>query len=207
MESHTTKPKIRDARSAIQRHLNGELILPELLRNLEQCQLAEAEQRLGTVVIATLPGDVHDIGTALLHTILESAGYRVHDLGKQVPIERIIDAAIETHADAIGLSALLVTSSRQMPLCIQALDARGLEIPVLVGGAAINRAFGRRSAILPDGRIYSAGVFYCRDVFEGLATMDALVAPEARPRVIEQARAEIAAERDQQPASPLRPAR
>jgi len=203
MELHTPKPKMEQARGAIRQHLNGELILPELLRQLEGLQVSE--QTLGTVVIATLPGDVHDIGTALLHTVLECAGYRVYDLGKQVPIDSIIEAANQAHADAIGLSALLVTSSRQLPLCIQALDARGLNIPVLVGGAAINRAFGRRTALLPDGRIYAAGVFYCRDIFEGLATMDGLVDQQSRPRLIQQVRAEIAAERDQQPPAPVRP--
>jgi 5-methyltetrahydrofolate--homocysteine methyltransferase len=204
MESHAQNPKIQQARSLIKRHLDGDLILPEMLRYLEG--LRRPEQYLGTVVIATLPGDVHGIGTALLHTVLECAGYRIYDLGKQVPIARIIDAAVQAHADAIGLSALLVTSSRQMPRCIQALDARGLDIPVLVGGAAINRAFGRRSALLADGRIYAAGVFYCRDVFEGLATLDALVDPQSRPRLIEQVRSEIAAERDVQPLAPMRPA-
>jgi 5-methyltetrahydrofolate--homocysteine methyltransferase len=203
MELHTPKPKIQQARLAIQRHLNGELILPELLRHLED--LRQSETALGTIVIATLPGDVHDIGTALLHSVLECAGYRVYDLGKQVPIERIIDAAIQAHTDAIGLSALLVTSSREMPLCIQALDARGLDIPVLVGGAAINRAFGRRSALLPDGRIYAAGVFYCRDVFEGLAILDALCDPGQRSQAIAQVRAEIASEREQPPPPLVRP--
>jgi len=192
------------ARRAIQQHLNGELILPELLQQLETLQ--RSEEPLGTLVIATLPGDVHDIGTALLHTVLDCAGYQVHDLGKQVPVETIVDAAIQTHADAIGLSALLVTSSRQMPRCIQALDARGLDIPVLVGGAAINRAFGRRSAVLPDGRIYAAGVFYCRDVFEGLAIADALCDPRRRAGAIEEVRLEIAAEREQQPPPIIRPA-
>jgi 5-methyltetrahydrofolate--homocysteine methyltransferase len=191
------------ARSTMERYAKGELILPQLLRSLEvvyharQALGADALESRGAIVVATLPGDVHDIGRALLSTVLSSAGYTVYDLGKQVPIEAIIDAAVQTRADAIGLSALLVTTSRHMPRCIEALDARGLGIPVLVGGAAINRAFGRRSAILPDGRIYSPGVFYCRDVFEGLATMDALVDPEQRRPLIDRVRAEIEAERDQ----------
>jgi 5-methyltetrahydrofolate--homocysteine methyltransferase len=188
------------AREAIARHISGGISLPELLRLLESTAPVDAR---GSIVVATLPGDVHDIGTALLKTVLSTCGYKVHDLGKQVPIEKIIDAAVELKTDAIGLSALLVTSSRQMPLCVQALDALGLDIPVLVGGAAINRAFGRRSGILPDGRVYAAGVFYCRDVFEGLAAMDALTDPRQRPVVIEQARREIAAERDQ-PVVPVR---
>jgi 5-methyltetrahydrofolate--homocysteine methyltransferase len=150
----------------------------------------------GRIVVATLEGDVHDIGRALLITILGSNGYVVHDLGKQVPVDRIVQVAIDTDADAIGLSALLVSTSRQMPRCVQELDRRGAHVPVLIGGAAINRSFGRRAAILPDGRIYDPAVFYCRDVFEGLATMDALFDPTRRGALIEQTRAEIAAERE-----------
>jgi 5-methyltetrahydrofolate--homocysteine methyltransferase len=196
------------ARSAIERYVKGELILPRLLRSLEvvyqagKALGADAFESRGTIVVATLPGDVHDIGRALLSAVLSSAGFTVVDLGKQAPIEAIIDAAVETRADAIGLSALLVTTSRHMPRCIEALDARGLDIPVLIGGAAINRAFGRRSAILSDGRIYSPGVFYCRDVFEGLTTMDALVDPERRQPLIDRMRAEIEAERDEPQVAP-----
>jgi len=189
-------PKI-STRDAIARYHGGELILPQLLRELEDLQ--HPGERLGTVVVATLPGDVHHIGTALLVTLFECAGYRVHDLGLQARIDTIIDTAVRVNADAIALSALLVTSSRQMPLCIQALDARGLQVPVLVGGAAINRAFGRQCGVLPDGRVYAAGVFYCRDVFEGLAAVDAVTDPARRTEAIEHVRDEIAAERDQLP--------
>jgi 5-methyltetrahydrofolate--homocysteine methyltransferase len=97
------------------------------------------------VVIATVFGDVHDIGKSLVNTILTNNGYTVVDLGKQVPISNILDAAAEHDATAIGLSALLVSTSKQMPLCIQELHERGLEYPVLIGGAAINRDFGRRT--------------------------------------------------------------
>ncbi len=162
----------------------GELILPFVLQSaevmkrsvshLEQYLEKQAGYTKGTIVVATVYGDVHDIGKSLLITILSNNGYTVHDLGKQVPVNTIIEAAVDTRADAIGLSALLVSTSRQMPLCVQELDARNLHLPVLIGGAAINRAFGRRAAILPDGRLYEPAVFYCKDVFEGLATMDAL---------------------------------
>jgi 5-methyltetrahydrofolate--homocysteine methyltransferase len=192
---------VERARRAIAEYATSQLILPDLLRSLEKLHDATdaSSESRGTIVIATLPGDVHDIGRALLNTVLSNAGYTVHDLGKQAPIEAIIDAAVRTRADAIGLSALLVTTSRHMPRFIQALDASGLRIPVLVGGAAINRAFGRRSAILPNGHIYSPGVFYCRDVFEGLTIVDTLVDPAQRQQLIAQTRAEIEAERDQSP--------
>ena len=83
-------------------------------------------------------------------------------------------SAIEENADAIGLSALLVSTSKQMPLIVNELQRRGLKFPVLVGGAAINQRFGRRILQTEDGELYEPGVFYCKDAFEGLATMDAL---------------------------------
>jgi 5-methyltetrahydrofolate--homocysteine methyltransferase len=192
------------AREAIARYTAGELILPTLLRRLEGARQAAEHVGKGTIIIATLEGDVHDIGRALLIAVLSNAGYTVHDLGKQVPVSRIVEAAVDLAPDAIGLSALLVTTSRQMPRCIQALDAHGLHLPVLVGGAAINRAFGRRSAILPDGRIYEPGVFYSKDVFEGLATLDSLLDPGQRDDFISDVREAIQAERDQIVASPPR---
>ncbi|HLY66139.1 MAG TPA: vitamin B12 dependent-methionine synthase activation domain-containing protein, partial [Chloroflexota bacterium] len=128
----------------------------------------------GKVVLATVFGDVHDIGKNLVGTILSNNGYTVYDLGKQVPINQIIDKAIEVGADAIGLSALLVSTSKQMPLCVQELHHRGLNIPVLVGGAAINPRFGHRILFTEDGQPYAPGVFYNKDAFEGLASMDAL---------------------------------
>ena len=169
----------------------GELILPFVLQSAEVMKRAVARlenylDRIegytkGTVVLATVFGDVHDIGKSLVNTILTNNGYTVVDLGKQVPISTIIDAAKEHEATAIGLSALLVSTSKQMPACVQELHAQGLEYPVLIGGAAINRDFGLR-ALYPGGResddVYGAGVFFCKDAFEGLAKMDAIVEPE-----------------------------
>jgi 5-methyltetrahydrofolate--homocysteine methyltransferase len=138
-------------------------------------------------VIATVFGDVHDIGKSLVNTILTNNGYTVIDLGKQVPISTIIDAAVEHDANAIGLSALLVSTSKQMPACIQELHAQGLKFPVLVGGAAINRNFGLR-ILYPNGtesdEVYEPGVFYCKDAFEGLAKMDQLIDAQARDALI-----------------------
>ncbi|MBV9543412.1 MAG: dihydropteroate synthase, partial [Chloroflexi bacterium] len=191
----------------------GELILPFVLQSAEVMKrsVAHLEQYLdkdsgvtkGTIVVATVYGDVHDIGKSLLITILSNNGYTVHDLGKQVPANTIIEAAIDKQADAIGLSALLVSTSKQMPLCVQELDARGVHLPVLIGGAAINRAFGRRAGVLADERLYEPGVFYCKDVFEGLATMDALCgAPADRATLVESTHADIEADRNT-PAAPV----
>ena len=178
----------------------GELILPFVLQSAEVMKraVAQLEKYLdkiegytkGTVVLATVFGDVHDIGKSLVNTILTNNGYTVVDLGKQVPIQTIVDAAQEHDATAIGLSALLVSTSKQMPACIQELQAKGLSYPVLIGGAAINRAFGYR-ALYPGGKdseeVYEPGVFYCKDAFEGLAVMDQLIDADARAALVREA--------------------
>ena len=125
-------------------------------------------------------GDVHDIGKSLVNTILSNNGYTVFDLGKQVPVNTIIEKAQEVGADAIGLSALLVSTSKQMPLCVQELDKRGIQIPVLIGGAAINRRFGRRAMFVEGERPYDSGVFYCKDAFEGAVDDGRLQDPDRR---------------------------
>jgi 5-methyltetrahydrofolate--homocysteine methyltransferase len=108
-------------------------------------------------------------------------------------VDTIISAAVEHEADAIGLSALLVSTSKQMPICVGELHDRGLEFPVLVGGAAINRDFGRRM-LYPKGKesdeIYEPGVVYCKDAFQGLDTMDALIDEDARAGLVEKIRSE-----------------
>ncbi len=169
----------------------GELILPFVLQSAEVMKksvgyLEQFMDRVegvtkGVVVLATVYGDVHDIGKNLVKTILANNGYTVHDLGKQVPANTIIEKAVEVNADAIGLSALLVSTSRQMPLVVNELARRGLTFPVLVGGAAINRKFGRRILFLDEtGEPYAPGVFYCQDAFEGLSVMDTLADPARR---------------------------
>ena len=178
----------------------GELILPFVLQSAEVMKksVSHLENYLekvegvtkGTVVIATVYGDVHDIGKNLVKTILANNGYTVIDLGKQVPAETIISKAVEVNATAIGLSALLVSTSKQMPLIINELQRRGHKIPVLVGGAAINRRFGRRILFTEDGSSYDPGVFYCKDAFEGLETMDQLIDPQRKPGLMELIRRE-----------------
>ncbi|NUQ86183.1 MAG: dihydropteroate synthase, partial [Anaerolineales bacterium] len=178
----------------------GELILPFVLQSAEVMKktVAHLENYLekkegvskGLVVLATVYGDVHDIGKNLVKTILSNNGYDVIDLGKQVPAETIITKAVEVNATAIGLSALLVSTSKQMPLIVNELHRRGLKFPVLVGGAAINRRFGRRILFTEDGNIHEPGVFYCKDAFEGLETMDQLIVPEKREELLVRVRRE-----------------
>jgi 5-methyltetrahydrofolate--homocysteine methyltransferase len=187
----------------------GELILPFVLQSAEVMKKAVArlENYLdkiegytkGTVVLATVFGDVHDIGKSLVNTILTNNGYTVVDLGKQVPIQTILDAAEEHEATAIGLSALLVSTSKQMPACIQELHSKGMRYPVLIGGAAINRAFSYR-ALYPGGKEsdeqYGPGVFYCKDAFEGLSVMDQLIDEGTHGALLEKLRAGATAFRE-----------
>ncbi len=177
---------------------SGELILPFVLQSAETMKetVAHLEKYLertegiskGKVLLATVYGDVHDIGKNLIRTILVNNGYRVHDLGKQVPVNVIVDQAVEFQADAIGLSALLVSTSRQMPLVVRELHRRGLAIPVLVGGAAINRSFGYDIVYAQEDRPYAGGVFYCKDAFEGLGCVDRLVNPATRKLLLDSER-------------------
>jgi 5-methyltetrahydrofolate--homocysteine methyltransferase len=190
----------------------GELILPFVLQSAEVMKKAVAHLEgylekkegytKGKIVLATVFGDVHDIGKNLVNTILSNNGYTVYDLGKQVPLNTILDKAVEVQADAIGLSALLVSTSKQMPLCVKELHKRGLKFPVVVGGAAINRSFGRRILFVdeqtPDAAPtpYEPGVFYARDAFEGLDIVDKLTStPEQRSALIQRTRQEALRER------------
>src|SRR5690554_3974996 len=166
----------------------GELILPFVLQSAEvmkkavsrlETYLEKAEgQTKGIVVLATVYGDVHDIGKNLVNTILSNNGYTVVDLGKQVPTQRIIDAAVEHNATAIGLSALLVSTSKQMPLAVQELHRDGHQFPVMIGGATINPAYAHRALFPEEGTPYEPGVFYAKDAFEGLNIMDTIIDPE-----------------------------
>jgi len=173
----------------------GKLILPFVLQSAEVMKKAVARLELyldklegatkGKVVLATVYGDVHDIGKNLVNTILSNNGYTVYDLGKQVPANTIIEKAVEVGADAIGLSALLVSTSKQMPLIVQELHKRGLQFPVLVGGAAINKQYGQRITFVAEEEPYESGVFYCKDAFEGLETMDRLSDAAERDAFVE----------------------
>ncbi|MDE1829853.1 MAG: dihydropteroate synthase, partial [Thaumarchaeota archaeon] len=164
----------------------GELILPFVLKSAEcmKAAVAELEKYLlkeegsskGKLVLGTVYGDVHDIGKNLVKTIFENNGYTVYDLGKQVPMQKFLEKIEEVKADAIGLSALLVSTSKQMQFFVEHARKNDMQIPVLCGGAAINSNYINR--IAKDGGIYKPGVFYCKTMFDGLKTMDNLVSPE-----------------------------
>lgn len=165
----------------------GELILPFVLKSAEcmKSAVSELEKYLikkqgvskGKLVLCTVYGDVHDIGKNLVKTIFSNNGYTVYDLGKQVPIQQIIDKIREVQADAVGLSALLVSTSKQMQFFIEKAKELDLKIPALCGGAAINSDYINR--IAKGDEVYRAGVFYCKTAFEGLNVMNKLRSPES----------------------------
>ena len=171
----------------------GELILPFVLKSAEcmKSAVSELEKYLikkqgvskGKLVLCTVYGDVHDIGKNLVKTIFINNGYTVYDLGKQVPIQQIIDKIKEVKADAVGLSALLVSTSKQMQFFIEKARELDLRIPALCGGAAINSNYINRIAKGDD--VYKAGVFYCKTAFDGLNVMNKLRSPE-RDKFVEE---------------------
>jgi 5-methyltetrahydrofolate--homocysteine methyltransferase len=165
---------------------SGELILPFVLKSAEcmKAAVAELESYLirqegtskGKLVLCTVYGDVHDIGKNLVKTIFVNNGYSVYDLGKQVPLQTIIDKVNEVNADAVGLSALLVSTSKQMQYFVEYARNNNMDISILCGGAAINSNYINR--IAKDGGLYRNGVFYCKTAFDGLKTMNALVSDQ-----------------------------
>jgi 5-methyltetrahydrofolate--homocysteine methyltransferase len=130
----------------------------------------------GTIVIATVKGDVHDIGKNLVDIILSNNGYKVVNLGIKQPGDAIIKAAQEHHADAIGLSGLLVKSTLEMKYVIQDLERQKLDYPVICGGAALTRKYVEDDL----RREYSNAVFYADDAFAGLHVMEDLMSPNGR---------------------------
>jgi 5-methyltetrahydrofolate--homocysteine methyltransferase len=161
----------------------GELILPFVLKSAEcmKAAVVELEKYLirqegvskGKLVLCTVYGDVHDIGKNLVKTIFANNGYSVYDLGKQVPLQSIVDKIKEVNADAVGLSALLVSTSKQMQYFVEYARKNNMNISILCGGAAINSNYINR--IAKDGGTYQGGVFYCKSAFDGLKTMNILM--------------------------------
>ncbi|MBU3702041.1 MAG: methionine synthase [Acidimicrobiia bacterium] len=160
----------------------GEMQLPFVLQSAETMKAAvahlephmertEGDTGKGRIVLATVKGDVHDIGKNLVDIILTNNGYEVVNLGIKISIAEMIEKAIEVKADAIGMSGLLVKSTLIMRENLEELNARGLDrIPVLLGGAALTRSYVERD--LRD--VYEGRLFYGKDAFEGLRVMDRL---------------------------------
>jgi 5-methyltetrahydrofolate--homocysteine methyltransferase len=160
---------------------SGQMQLPFVLQSAETMKAAVAhlephmektdDASKGRIVLATVKGDVHDIGKNLVDIILTNNGYEVHNLGIKVSIAEMIEKALEVGADAIGMSGLLVKSTLIMRDNLEELNSRSLaNIPVLLGGAALTRSYVER-----DLRgVYDGRLFYGKDAFEGLAVMDRL---------------------------------
>ena len=172
---------------------SGEMQLPFVLQSAEVMKAAVAYlephmDRLegdtgnkGTIVLATVKGDVHDIGKNLVDIILSNNGYGVVNLGIKQPIGAILDAAEEHGADAIGMSGLLVKSTVVMKENLEEMNQRGVSArwPVLLGGAALTRAYVEDDL----ASLYAGEVRYARDAFEGLRLMDAIAQARTDPKI------------------------
>ncbi|MFC9829978.1 methionine synthase [Streptomyces albogriseolus] len=188
---------------------SGQMQLPFVLQSAEVMKSAVAhlephmektdEAGKGTIVLATVRGDVHDIGKNLVDIILSNNGYNVVNLGIKQPVSAILEAADEHKADVIGMSGLLVKSTVIMKENLEELNQRGLaaDYPVILGGAALTRAYVEQDL----HEIYQGEVRYARDAFEGLRLMDALIGikrgvpgatlPELKQRRVRAATVEI----------------
>src|SRR5712671_4367184 len=165
--------------------LDSASVMKQAVAYLEPKMEKKAGSQKATIVIATVKGDVHDIGKNLVDIILTNNGYRVVNLGIKQPADTIIKAAVEHKADAIGLSGLLVKSTLEMKYVIQDLQRQSLEFPVICGGAALTRKYVEDDL----RREYSNSVFYADDAFAGLYLMDDLTSPNgAREKRLQEGR-------------------
>jgi len=169
---------------------NNELIVAEVLQSAEAMKTgvshleqfmekAESATR-GKIILATVKGDVHDIGKNLVEIILSNNGYRVINLGIKVPPEDLIKAYEEHRPDAIGLSGLLVKSAQQMVITGGDLRERGVSVPLLVGGAALSEKFTTTKI----GPSYAAPTFYAKDAMTGLRLLNEIMDPQTREQVL-----------------------
>ncbi len=184
---------------------NNELIVAEVLQSAEvmKASVAQLEPHMeknesavkGKILLATVKGDVHDIGKNLVEIILSNNGYQIVNLGIKVPPDQIVEAVRRENPDAIGLSGLLVKSAQQMVVTAQDLRSAGIDAPILVGGAALTRKF-TKNRIAPE---YEGVVLYAKDAMEGLDLANKLSDPGHRARIIEEhwaAQAKLAEEAD-----------
>ncbi|HET9924426.1 MAG TPA: methionine synthase [Methylomirabilota bacterium] len=196
---------------------DNQLIVAEVLQSAEamKASVAYLEQFMdkdesaarGTLVLATVKGDVHDIGKNLVEIILKNNGYRIVNLGIKVPPEDLIAAYHSHKPDAIGLSGLLVKSAQQMVITAQDLRAAGVEVPLFVGGAALTRKFTATRI----AREYGGLTLYAKDAMDGLDLANRLFSATTRDALVERVRAEqealrAGADASDAPAAPARSA-
>lgn len=182
---------------------SGQMQLPFVLQSAEVMKMAVAHlepymekvegQTKGSIVLATVRGDVHDIGKNLVDIILTNNGYTVHNIGIKQPVSAILESLKETKADAIGMSGLLVKSVNVMEENLHELNAQGVGVPVLLGGAALSKPYC-------EGHLrglYEGSVYHGKDAFEGLRIMDMIAASKEGELNAEiDARAEVRVEKD-----------
>ena len=171
---------------------SGQMQLPFVLQSAETMKAAVAHlephmekaegQSKGKIVLATVRGDVHDIGKNLVDIILTNNGYTVYNLGIKQPINDILCACEKHKANAIGMSGLLVKSVAVMKENLEELNAKGVNVPVLLGGAALTRDYAEDDL----ATLYKGPLLYCRDAFEGLHMMDAISGGKTTAIVTEQ---------------------
>ncbi|CAH8246821.1 methionine synthase [Paenibacillus melissococcoides] len=174
---------------------NNELIVAEVLQSAEvmKASVAFLEPHMeknesavkGKILLATVKGDVHDIGKNLVEIILSNNGYEIINLGIKVPPEQLIEAYRKEKPDAIGLSGLLVKSAQQMVVTAQDLRSAGIDVPIMVGGAALTRKF-TKTRIIPE---YDGLVLYAKDAMEGLDLANKLMNAEERQLLVDELRA------------------
>jgi len=170
---------------------DNELIVAEVLQSAEAMKAAvaflephmEKDETVsrGKIILATVKGDVHDIGKNLVQIILSNNGYEVTDLGIKVPPAALIEAAIEHRPDAIGLSGLLVKSAQQMVVTVDDLTRAGIDVPILVGGAALSERF-TATKIAPKS---NSVVIYAKDAMNGLAIANSLLEEDKSTAFVE----------------------
>ncbi|TBL80485.1 methionine synthase [Paenibacillus thalictri] len=173
---------------------NNELIVAEVLQSAEvmKASVTHLEQFMeksesavkGKIILATVKGDVHDIGKNLVEIILSNNGYQIVNLGIKVPPEQLIEAYHREKPDAIGLSGLLVKSAQQMVVTAQDMKNAGIDVPILVGGAALTRKF-TKTRIAPE---YEGLVLYAKDAMDGLDIANKLSDPDQRQNLIRELR-------------------
>jgi 5-methyltetrahydrofolate--homocysteine methyltransferase len=190
---------------------DNQLIVAEVLQSAEAMKAAVAylegfmakdeSAARGTIVLATVKGDVHDIGKNLVEIILKNNGYRIVNLGIKVPPEDLIAAYHSHKPDAIGLSGLLVKSAQQMVVTAQDLRAAGIEVPLFVGGAALTRKFTATRI----AREYGGLTLYAKDAMDGLDLANRLFSATTRDELVDRLRAEqeaLRADADTREAAP-----
>ena len=179
---------------------SGQMQLPFVLQSAEVMKTAvkflepfmekvEGEQSKGVMVLATVKGDVHDIGKNLVDIILTNNGYRVVNLGIKQTIDDILKSLAEQKADAVGMSGLLVKSTLVMRDNLEIMNERKINVPVILGGAALNRKYVDNDLV----PLYEGKLFYARDAFDGLHAMDNLTSPGSRVQSSESKAKSVAA--------------